>query len=166
MARPVYQPKPLSGRRSTRLQGCQSALLIHSGGGLRLEASLQCDTQCKAKISQVSVMSQQCRATHYQRRAKKNKPFHHFYQMRWISKHPYFLRLCTVQQQGRFHLWPYLYYSLQLHSTWKAKQSEESASQHYEGQSWGLWTDARLRERILKEFNKADYRLQGLCMYV
>lgn len=26
--------------------------------------------------------------------------------------------------------------------------------------------DARLREHILKEFNKTDYRLQGLCMCV
>ena len=48
----------------------------------------------------------------------------------------------------------------------EAKQSEDSGSQHYEGQSWGLWMDARLREHILKEFNKTDNRLQGLCMYV
>ena len=53
-----------------------------------------------------------------------------------------------------------------MHSTWKAKQSEESARQHYEGQSWGPWTDAKLHEHILKEFNKNDYRLQGLCVVV
>lgn len=65
----------------------------------------------------------------------------------------------------RFNLGSIFTTSFQLHSTWKAKQSKKSASQYYEGQSWGLWMDARLREYILEEF-KADYRLQGWCLNV
>lgn len=80
-------------------------------------------------------------------------------------KNTLIFKLCTKQKHERFNLGSIFTISLQLHSTWKAKQSEKSASQHYEGQSWGLWTDARLREHTVKEF-KTDYRLQGLCLNV
>ena len=80
-------------------------------------------------------------------------------------KNTLIFKLCTDQTHGRFNLGSIFTTSLQLHSTWKAQQSEKSASQHYEGQSWGLWTDARLREHVLKEC-KTDYRLQGLSFYV
>lgn len=77
-------------------------------------------------------------------------------------KTPLFLTQRTIRKHGRCNPGCIFIAVCWFHSIWRAKQSEESASQHHEGQSWGLWTDARLHEHILKEFNK---KLQGLCLY-
>lgn len=85
--------------------------------------------------------------------------------LRLTEKIPLFSRVRTIQNTKDSISPAYIILEFSCIPIGTLNKAKKSASQFYEGQSWGLWADARLREHILQEFNRADCRLQAF-LYV